>query len=394
MLAESQQHGGQKAQKWSHSFTWTDKHLDPQLMQSLRHEYDQVGAQVLDRILAIGKKKNHHSDFYKLLEQHHNEDKILTRFWEEVHTVPKWVDWDQLERGQEFFYRYALANMIGFALQGFICENSASTGVVEVLVRTGGFSTRALWGRLLETFQWLLQVTHDIESMKPGGEGFKSTIRVRLLHSSVRRRLLELASRRPDYYNPAEYGIPVNTMDSIHSIATFACNPMFLQLPKMGIRPRPHEIEDYLALFRYIAYVIGARPEYFSTPKEAKAVMESCYYHELRMTETSQIVAYNFLGCVESLPSPLTVSRRFIEAGSRWLNGHEVCDELYLGRPGILSYIAFTGLCATVAIVACVQRIIPALDRFMVQVSKPITTCDCCSIHISIQLTLSFVIVL
>ncbi|OKL61055.1 hypothetical protein UA08_03138 [Talaromyces atroroseus] len=370
MITKNQQQGKQKAQKWSYSFTWTDQHLEPQLMQSLRLEYDEIGAQALDRLLAIKKTKNCHGDFYKLLEKYHKEDDILRRFWDELHNVPKWVDWAQLARGQEFFYRYALANIIGFALQGFICENSASTGVVEVLVRTGGFSTRVLWFRLLETFQWLLQIMHDIESVKPGGEGFQSTIRVRLLHSCVRRRILGLVSRRADYYNTAEHGIPVNAMDSIHSIATFACNPMFLQLPKMGIQPRPDEIEDYLALFRYVAYLIGTQPEYFSTFEKAKATMESCYVHELSLTETSRTVAYNFIRCVERLPAPLTISRSFIEAGSRWLNGNEICDQLGLGRPGILSYVAFSGLCSLVMMLAWTQRMIPAFDRFIVQYTR------------------------
>lgn len=361
---------GQLVRKWSHKFIWTDKHLDPDTMRDLRHDYDHLGAVTLERLLTIKKEQNEKGDLYELLEQYRAGDDILSQFWHETHTVPEWVDWEQLARGQTFFYRYALANIIGFALQGFVCENSASTGVVEVLVRTGGFSTRFLWGRLLETFQWLLQVTHEIDSMKPGGEGFKSTIRVRLLHSSVRERILQLAKRRPDYYDEAHYGIPINAMDSIHSITTFACNPMFLQLPYLGIQPRPDEIRDYLALFRYISYVIGVNHDYFSTPESAKAIMQSCYAHELNLTETSKVVAYNFLACIESLPPPLTISRGFIEAGSRWINGHEFCDEVGLGRPGILSYIAFVGCCSLVIVMAWAQRLIPAFDRFMIQVSS------------------------
>jgi hypothetical protein len=372
----------QMKQKWSYNFAWTNQHLTPETLQPLRYEYDELGAQTLDRLLAIkaqeetDNSKNKSSlDLYKLLEQNHTKDEILGEFWNQVRSVPEWVDWQQIERGQRFFYRYALANIIGFALQGFVCENSASTGVVEVLVRTGGFSTRMLWGRLLETFQWLLQVTRSIDAVKPGdktrssGEGFKSTIRVRLLHSSVRWRVLQLASRRPEYYDISQFGIPVNTMDSIHSITTFACNPMFLQLPKMGIQPRRDEIDDYLALFRYLAHAIGTPTEYFSTPEQARAVMESCYFHELNMTETSKTVAYNFVRCVESLPPPLIISRGFIEAGSRWLNGHQLCDELGLGRPGWFSYVVFAGHCVLVTVLAWAQRLVPLFDNFMIEVS-------------------------
>lgn len=241
---------------------------------------------------------------------------------------------------------------------------------MEVLVLTGGFSTRVLWGRLLETFQWLLQVTRSLDDVIPGGEGFKFTVRVRLLHSSVRRRILQLVDRRPEYYDTEKFGIPVNTMDSLHSITTFCLNPMFFQLPRMGIKPRQQEIEDYLALFRYLAHVIGTPTEYFMTLDKAHAMMESCYLHELKMTETSRTVAYNFVRVVENLPPPLVISRGFIKAGSRWLNGHALCDELGLGKPGFLPYIVFAGQCALVNALAWAQRLVPLFDNFMIEVSK------------------------
>jgi hypothetical protein len=242
--------------------------------------------------------------------------------------------------------------------------------VVEVLVRTGGFSTRVLWGRLLETFQWLLQVTHDLSSIQPGGEGHIATIRVRLLHASVRQRILRLVSQRPDYFSVEQFGVPVNTLDSVHSISTFCCNPMWLQLPKLGIHPRPDEIEDYIALFRYVAYLLATPTSYFASVEKAKATMESLFLHELRLTETSKIVAHNFVHCVETrLPPPLSISREFIEAGGRWMNGHGLCDGLELGRPGILPYALFSGQCFLSMGLAWAQRAIPKLDEFMIDVS-------------------------
>lgn len=77
----------------------------------------------LERLLNIKKEQNKIGDLYEFLEQYHAKDCILGQFWLETHTVPEWVDWEQLARGQEFFYRYALANIVGFALQGFVCEN-------------------------------------------------------------------------------------------------------------------------------------------------------------------------------------------------------------------------------------------------------------------------------
>lgn len=164
-----------------------------------------------------------------------------------------------------------------------------------------------------------------------------------------------------------KYGVPVNTLDSIHSITTFSCNPMWFQLPKMGIIPKQQEVDDYIALFRYIAYLIATPTEYFETSEKAKAVMESMYYHELEATQTSKVVGYNFVKCLEDLP-PMNISKEFIEAGSRWFNGDELCDDLDLGRPGWYHYALMVGLSCVVMTLAFLQRWVSSFDRFMITV--------------------------
>ena len=51
-----------------------------------------------------GKKKK---DLYELFERHHDSSIALEQLWDEVNTVPDWVDWEQIARGQDVFYRYA-----------------------------------------------------------------------------------------------------------------------------------------------------------------------------------------------------------------------------------------------------------------------------------------------
>lgn len=94
--------------------------------------------------------------------------------------------------------------------------------ITEVLARTGGFSPKVAKHRLYETTQHILQVTSSLPSIQQLGEGFASSLRVRLLHASVRRRILALAAQKPSYYLVEEYGIPVNDLDCIGTIATFS----------------------------------------------------------------------------------------------------------------------------------------------------------------------------
>ena len=241
--------------------------------------------------------------------------------------------------------------------------------MVEIFVRTGGFSTKLLLYRLMETLQWLIQVTHELSSIQPGGKGHASTIRMRLLHASVRQRIINLVQTRSEYFNVEKYGLPVNNLDSVHSLCVFCCNPIWFQLPKMGITPKKQEIVDYIALFRYIAYLLGTPTQYFETPEKAKAVMESMYLNELEPSETSKIVGHNFVKCLEDLP-PFNISRDFMEAGSRWINGDALCNALDLGKPGWYHYALMTELSWICRSVAFVQRIFPSFDRFIVAVSS------------------------
>ena len=135
----------------------------------------------------------------------------------------------------------------------------------------------------------------------------------------------------------------------------------------MGIVPRQQEVDDYIALFRYVAYLLATPTDYFETSGKAKAVMESMYLHELEPTQTSKIVGYNFVKCLEDLP-PMNVSKEFIEAGSRWMNSGELCDALDMGRPGWYHYVPMIGLSWVVMTLAFLQKMIPSLDRFIISV--------------------------
>jgi len=131
--------------------------------------------------------------------------------------------------------------------------------------------------------------------MQPGGDGWASTIRVRLLHAAVRKRILKLAKDRPDYYSVENFGIPINDLDSIATIAVFSSSLIWMSFPRQGIYLRKQETDDYIALWRYIAYVIGCPDQYFDTTSKAKAMMESLFYNEGRFAASSAILQLSLI---------------------------------------------------------------------------------------------------
>ncbi|KAI6803903.1 hypothetical protein KC332_g14617 [Hortaea werneckii] len=384
---------------WGYTFELTPDHLTEEQCIPLRQSYDVLGEQVLNRLdeisppprkdlprgnsqftkpraepeESISKQEQERTkpptrDLYAILQEHKDNNEPLQRFWNEVTTVPEWVDWEQIRRGQDTFYRYGAANLTGLAYQSLLGGMGAAR-VVETLARTGGFSTKVAKGRLFETTQHILQCTKSVESLRPGGDGFASTIRVRLLHAAVRNRIMGLTRSRPEYYDVEAWGVPINDLDSMGTIATFSASLIWMSLPRQGIFMRRQEIEDYVALWRYIAYLVGCPTEPFASPEGAKACMEALLLYEIHPTDTSKILANNIIKCLADQP-PGCPSAEFLSASARWLNGHELSDRLGLMRPSLYYYFLVAGQCIFFAFFNYSNRAVPSWDAKKIEMLK------------------------
>lgn len=121
---------------WGHTFKWTSQHASVDQIQSMLHTYDSIANNALDRIdeisppgfegwkcpSSIGKGQR---DVYSVLQNHAKDDKVLEEFWNLITTVPDWVDWDQIGRGQKVAYQYFGQIALGVSLPGFNETNSS-----------------------------------------------------------------------------------------------------------------------------------------------------------------------------------------------------------------------------------------------------------------------------
>ncbi|KAI1745431.1 hypothetical protein F4680DRAFT_103410 [Xylaria scruposa] len=360
-------------ERWGMKFKWTSKHTTPQQLESLIHSYDTVATEAIERIDEIipsshakslheedGKKKRRR-DVYELLQEHASKDEKIGRLWTQINTVPEWVDWDQIERGQKVFFRYggpAITTLTFVSLLG----GMGSARTVETLDRTGGFDVKVVRRRLLETTQHTINVHRDMKSIQPGGDGFVDSVRVRLLHAAVRRRIMQMASQRPEYYDMARYGVPINDLDSLGTISTFSTAIMWIGLPRQGIYPRQQEIADYLALWRYVAYIMGAPHDWMATPESAKGMMESLLMSEIRPSRASANLANNILTGLEG-HAPTYASREFLCAQTYWLSGRALSEKLEIDRPSLYYFSLVLGQCLLFMTICYVNRSFTWLDE-------------------------------
>lgn len=202
-----------------------------------------------------------------------------------------------LESGRNVFYRYAgplLLSLLHFSLAG----GFASPRITNVLKETGYLvpghtnmknkeklealvndkeeltekladsipekTSNRTWRRLLETTQFVLDCMESKDSLKPpslstsktGGLGWESSIRVRLLHSSVRSRIIKSSSR----YSIEADGIPINQEDLAATLASFSSAPLW-SIQRMGMSPSIQERKDFISIWRHIGFYMGVEPK-------------------------------------------------------------------------------------------------------------------------------------
>lgn len=68
---------------------------------------------------------------------------------------------------------------------------------------------------------------------------------------------MKLAKENPKYFDVESWGVPINDLDCIATIVSFSSSLIWIGFPRQGIFLRKQEIEDYVALWRLIAYYTG-----------------------------------------------------------------------------------------------------------------------------------------
>lgn len=171
----------------------------------------------------------------------------LRALFAQLETVPAWLDRDRCNLGGATFLRCRL----GFAALALLslpliyswpCGN-------KPLALSGQLVHRASQ-RLKDTTRYVFAVCQR-DGLARGAEGFAMTVRVRLIHSQVRRLLLASGAWRGD-----AWGAPVN---QCHMAAT---NLMFSigvldALSRIGHRFQTREREALVHLWRYAGYLLG-----------------------------------------------------------------------------------------------------------------------------------------
>jgi hypothetical protein len=172
--------------------------------------------------------------------------------FDQVEHVPMWLDWDTIDRGGEVLLRAGPLGGIVLALKSLVLGYTSPAGN-KPLVFSGRLEEQAP-RRLHETARFV-QATITPGSMRPRGEGWQITLKVRLIHAHVRRMILKSGK-----WDAAAWGAPINQHDQVGTSLLFSVI-LLRGLRQLGMRIARRDAEAYVHLWRWSGWLMGVDPE-------------------------------------------------------------------------------------------------------------------------------------
>lgn len=173
---------------------------------------------------------------------------VLQKFLTTQLAPPTWLDQDQLELGAATCRRIGMfGNLVmrDMALMG----GYQSSAINKPLIFTGALESGAD-RRLAETRKFWIDVTRA-KALKPENLGFKTSTHVRIMHSLIRRGIMN----KPGWSN-SDWGLPINQADMVITNLSFSI-VFLLGLRSLGFNFSKKEAEAVLHFWRYVGHLLG-----------------------------------------------------------------------------------------------------------------------------------------
>ena len=184
----------------------------------------------------------------------------VREFFERISTPPEWFDSEVVYAGCRKFHAYSDLFLTAFVTD--IIVRGFTTLISQSFFITGRLTDRGV-RRLRQNIRHLLEI------MMPGGldrhgEGWKLSVRIRLVHARVRQQLLV-----SEDWDQEAHGMPL----SAAHIALASCNfsgMMLWAAGRIGARLNDEERDSFMQIWRYTAWLMGV-PDVLIFRDEAEA---------------------------------------------------------------------------------------------------------------------------
>jgi len=298
-----------------------------------RRKADPLADAVVEELAKNNDLTNIHDLLGLVQEQAALRRGVFKEFVDAAHTVPEWADFQQMERGQQILLTYDPIVRIAFAFGSLMGVGGQFPKMGDVVRATGmldALDYAASKERLERTGQFIVNIA-TVGALCPGGAGHNGILRIRLLHSAVRR-YLSVGGKCQE----AEE-VPLNQHDLAITLALFGYIGV-RSLHRLGVRLSQTDVASYMLLWRYTGYVLGIDdallPHNFEEQKEfflASTLMMGDYYKaagpEMQQSflHTAEVVSAKTWGVVpKQILNSLALHLMVHLAGREYLEGFDL----------------------------------------------------------------------
>ena len=186
---------------------------------------------------------------------------LVREFWESIRTPPAWLDLEALDPGVRMFHRNA--NLVLGGMIGGVLVEGFSTNIAKSFFITGRLRDQGV-RRLQQNNR------HMVEIFMPGGmtmdgDGWKLSVRIRLVHAQVRRLL-----NASDDWDYNAWGMPISSAHVGFAIAAFSAR-LLKHMKNLGAIYNDQERKSFMEVWRYSGHLMGI-PETILFRDEAEAL--------------------------------------------------------------------------------------------------------------------------
>ena len=247
----------------------------------------------------------------------------LRAFMDSLYPPPGFFDAGKAIAGARVFHKnsdmFFVALVLAAVITGF------ATGVSKSFYQTG--RTTGNLRRLKQNTRHLIEITLP-GGLDRNGEGWKLTVRIRLIHAQVRRLLLNSGE-----WDIAADGVPLHASHMLLAATGFSA--INLQaVRRLGVRPTPEESEGFMHIWRYVTWLMGVPEEIlFKGEEDAVKFKEIGYLCEPRPRTEAVALAHGVVSVVPDLLKITDPDKRkkltdLLFRTSRALIGSELADNL------------------------------------------------------------------
>ena len=247
----------------------------------------------------------------------------LREFMDSLVPAPDLFDPGKAIAGARLFHKHSDMFFVALVLAAVI--TGFTTGVSKSFYQTG--RTTGNLRRLKQNTRHLIEITLP-GGLDRSGDGWKLTVRIRLIHAQMRRLLLNSGE-----WDTSVDGVPLHAAHMVLAATGFSA--INLQaVRRLGIRPTREESEGFMHIWRYVTWLMGVPEQIlFTDEQDAVRIKEIGYLCEPRPRMEAISLAH---GVVEAVPDLLKIAdpgkrkklTDILFRASRALIGNELADDL------------------------------------------------------------------